>query len=119
MCCLISITGQLSAGMTLSGGGGGEALASDCSPRKRLEGLGQEAEDRKERAGRPMPTPACPQLPSAPEPEVPQKHGLAPAQGALGLGVPTPVQAVGCGLQCVDLFCLCLQALLQHLVLPQ
>lgn len=55
----------------------------------------------------------------SPEPEVPQEQGLALAQGPLCLWVPTPLQAVGCHLQGTDLFSLCLQTPLKHLVLPQ
>ena len=48
---------------------------------------------------------------------VPQEQGLASVQDATRLRVSTLVQAVGCGLQCTDLFGLGLQALLMPLEL--
>lgn len=116
MCCLVSIMEQLTAGLTYCRAG---ALASDCSRWKKLVSLGQEAEGQEEKSQMPQARASPPTAPRSPEPEVPQEHGLAPAQGTLGLGVSTPLQAVGCGLQCTHLFRLCLQAPFQLLVLPQ
>lgn len=63
--------------------------------------------------------PVQPHFPTILEPQVPQEQGLASGQGVLGLSMSALLQASGCGLQCAELFHLCLQALLKPLVLVQ